>query len=76
MGLHGELLLRIGTGACTPTFTIDIDGGVDGIHHLADLIHRLDVMDTHQVEAEAVDMVFVDPVFHALQHELAHHRLV
>ena len=76
MGFHGELLLRIGTAACAPALTIDIDGGVDGIHHRTDLVHRLDVVDTHQVEAEPVDMVLVDPVFHALQHKLAHHRLV
>ena len=31
-------------------------------------------MNTHQVKAEAIDVVLVDPVFHALQHETAHHR--
>ena len=76
MGFHGELLLGIGAAACTPAFTIDIDRGVDGIHHRTDLVHRPDVVDTHQVETETVDMVLVDPVFYALQHELTHHGLV
>ena len=33
-------------------------------------------MDTHQIEAETINMVFVDPVFHALDYKAAHHRLV
>ena len=76
VGLHAELFLGIGTGACAPAFAVDEDGGVDGIDHRADLIHRLDVVDAHEVEAEAVDVVFVDPVFDAFEHELAHHGFI
>ena len=74
--LDTQLLGRQSTLTCTPTFAIDKDGGIDGIDGLADFVHCLDIMTTHQVEAEAVDMVFVDPMLHRLNHELPHHRLV
>ena len=76
VGLHGELLRGIGTLPCAPPLAIDVDGGVDAIHHLAYLVHRLDVVHAHEVEAEAVDVVLVDPIFHALLHEGTHDGLV
>ena len=69
MGFHGELVARIGAGTGTPTLSVNED--VLG-YRFADGIHRLDIMHAHQVEAEAVDVVFLDPIFHALDHELAH----
>ena len=72
--LHGELLGRISTAACTPALTIDIDTRIDAVHHLTDSLHGLDIVNTHQVEAEAVNMEFINPVLHALQHKLAHQR--
>ena len=76
MRFHGQLLVRIGALSCTPSLTIYKYGRIDFINRLADGVHRFDVMDTHQVETETVDMIFVDPIFHRLQHKLAHHRLV
>ena len=43
---------------------------------LAYLVHRIDVMDSHEVETEAVDMVFLHPPFERLDHVLAEHRLL
>ena len=52
------------------------NGGIDAVDGFADLVHRPDVVTTHQVEAETVDVVFADPVFHRLDHELPHHGLI
>ena len=68
IGLHGQFS-RISATAGTPTLTIDED--VAG-QCSPDGVHRLDVVHAHQVEAETVDVVLVHPVFHALDHELAH----
>ena len=76
VGLHGELLRRVGALSGAPALTIDIDGGVDLVDLVADGVHRLDVVHAHEVEAEAVDVVFVYPVFHAGEHEVAHDGLV
>ena len=72
--LYGELFGRISTAACTPALTIDIDARIDAVYHLTDCLHGLDIVNTHQVEAEAVDMEFINPILHALQHKLTHQR--
>ena len=74
--LHRQFLGRISTAACTPSLTINIDAGIDAVYHLTDSLHGFDVMNTHQIETETIDMIFVYPVFHALQHKLAHERLL
>ena len=74
--LHRQFLGRISTTACTPSLTINIDARIDAVYHLTDSLHGFDVMNAHQVETETVDMIFVYPVFHALQHKLAHERLL
>ncbi len=44
---------------------------------LAELaIHRLDIVHTHEVKAETIDMIFLGPIFDALQHKLPHDSLV
>ena len=74
--LHRQFLSRISTTARTPSLTINIDARIDAVYHLTDSLHGFNVMNTHQVETEAVDMIFVYPIFHALQHKLAHERLL
>ncbi len=59
----------------TPSLAIYKYGGVNLIHGLSDGVHSFNIVATHQVEAEAVDMIFVNPVFHRLYHEAAHHGL-
>ena len=43
---------------------------------LADLVHCVDVMDGHEVETEAVDMIFLHPPFQGLDHIFAEHLLL
>lgn len=74
VGFYGKLVLRIGTRSGAPTLTIYIYRGVDLVHGGAYLVHRLDVMDAHKVEAESVNVEFVYPVLDALYHKLAHQR--
>ena len=75
IGLHTQQFVRIGTRACTPALAIDEDGGVDVVNHPANLVHSLDIVNAHQVEAETIDMVFVYPVLYRLKHKAAHHGL-
>ena len=56
-----------------PALTVQQDGRVYFIQHSTDSVHRLDVMDSHQVKAETVQMVLLHPPAYRLQHELAHH---
>ena len=42
----------------------------------ADDVHGFDVMDCHQVETEAVDVIFLNPPFEGLDHVFAVHRLL
>ena len=76
VGLHGQLLLRVGARRSAPPLSIDEDGGVYLSHLPLDEVHGLYVMHAHQVHAEAVNMVLFHPVTHALQHELPHERLL
>ena len=74
VGLHGKLFLRISTLASTPSLSIYKYGGVYLVHFVANEVHRLNVVNAHQVEAEAVDVVLANPILHTLQHEATHHR--
>ena len=76
VSLHGKQLVGHGTCSCAPALAIDEDGGVYGIDSLSYLVHSLYVVDAHEVEAEPVDMILVDPVFNALNHEQPHHWLL
>ena len=76
IGLYTELLARQSARACAPALTIYKDGGVNIVHGSPYLVHRLNVVNSHQVKAEAVNVVFVNPILHALYHELPHHRLL
>ena len=75
-GFHCQFLLWVGARTGTPPLTIDEYPRVDGIELTADVVHGLYVMDAHEVYTEAVDMVLVHPVFHRLQHEFVHQRLL
>ena len=72
ISLHRQLLCRISTASCTPSFTIYINRRINLIDSRTNLIHRLDIMHAHQVETETIYMIFIHPIFHALYHKLAH----
>ena len=67
--LEGDLLGRISRRRSRPAFAVNHDIRVDGVEALADKVHGLDVMDGHEVEAEAVDMIFLHPPLERLDHE-------
>ena len=73
--LHRQFVGRVGTAAGAPSLTIYIYAWVYLVYGSTDIVHRHDVVYTHEVESETVDMVFVHPIFHALQHILPHQRL-
>ena len=56
-----------------PTFVRDM---INLINSLANLIHGLYIMTAHQVEAETINVVFVNPMLHTFNHEQTHHRLL
>ena len=72
ISLHCQLLCRISTASCAPSFTIYINRRINLINSRTNLIHRLDIMHAHQVETETIYMIFIHPIFHALYHKLAH----
>ncbi len=57
-----------------PLFSINTDCGINHIHRLPDLIHRFDIVNSHQVKPEAVHMVFLYPIENGFHHKLTHHR--
>ena len=69
-GIVGEILGSFGR----PAFTIDANCRVYSVHRLADFVHCLDVMHSHQVKAETIDMIFLHPVEDGFYHKLTHHR--
>ena len=76
ISLHSQFIHWISTRACAPSLTIDIDGRINLVDLGTNLLHCLDVMHAHQVEAEAIDMIFINPILHAFQHELTHQWLL
>ncbi|MBL7866303.1 MAG: hypothetical protein JNK10_15660, partial [Cyclobacteriaceae bacterium] len=40
---------------------------------IGQLIQRLDIVNAHEVEAEAIDMILLNPVFARFDDVLAHH---
>ena len=76
IGLHRQLFLRHLRRTCCPTFAIHEDTRVNLVQFGTDGVHGFNVVDTHQVETEAVDVVFVHPMEHGFYHVLAHHGTV
>ena len=72
---------RVGVrgGAAGPGLAVHEDLGAVG--HLgvqigADLIHGFDVVQTHEVETEAINVILVCPILGGFDHELTEHQLV
>ena len=60
--LHGELFVRISGTHRSPAFTIGEDGRIDLVESGTNGVHRLLVVDAHQVKTESVDVIFAGPV--------------
>ena len=74
--LHRQFLFGISWRFGCPSFSIKQSHGIDGNGSITNLIHGLDVVDTHQVKAESVDVVFSHPILDALHHIGLHHRAI
>ena len=74
--LERDILLRISRSLGRPAFTIKKDIRIDGMKPLADLVHCLDVVDSHKVETESVDMILLHPPLERLYHIFAEHFLL
>ena len=67
------LLAAINGGTHRPAFTIDQGLGIDGVNCGFNLLHSCKVVQTHQVKAQTVKLVFLHPVSGRLYHKLAVH---
>ena len=73
VGLEGDGICREGRRRCGPAFAVEHDVRVDGSEAAGDLVHGIDVVDSHEVETEAVDMVFLHPPLERFDHVFAEH---
>ena len=74
VGFDGtQRLVKLRRLGC-PALAVEENGRVNLVEHRTDSVHRLDVMDSHQVETEAVEVILLHPPAYGLEHELAHHR--
>ena len=62
-----------GRVGCYPAFAVYEDGRIDLQEFTSQAVHRLDIMYAHQVEAEAVDMIFPGPEFDRFDDIMSHH---
>ena len=76
IGFHSQRISRILRSFRSPSFSVDINSRIHLIHRLTDFIHCLDIMNTHQVETKSVNMIFIHPIKHRLNHILTHHRTI
>ena len=72
VGLYRQLVVWISATSCAPTLTIYINRRIYLVNSSSDELHRLNIVHSHQVETESVDMVFIHPVKHTLYHIVAH----
>ena len=59
--LECNLLCRIGWSHCCPTLTVEHHLRIDSMQTLADEVHGLDIVDSHEIKTEAIDMIFLHP---------------
>ena len=71
---HSQRISRILRRFSSPSFSVNTNSRVHFIHCLPNLVHRFNIMNSHQIEAKTIDMIFLHPVKHGLYHKLTHHR--
>ena len=72
--LIGALRARERAAAAGPALAVDQRVRIDRVQGAFDRLHGLEIVQRHQVEAEAVDLVFLRPVADRIDHVLAEHR--
>ena len=71
--LIGELIGVYRRFAACPALAVHKDPVIYLVKLGTDSVHSLDVVQCHKVEAEAVDMILLDPEFERVDDELSHH---
>ena len=74
--LQSNLLFRICWSHSCPALAVDNNIRINCMKTLADLIHCVDIMNSHQVKTEAIDMVFFHPPLKRLNHVFTEHGLL
>ena len=62
IGFHCQRIFRHLWSRCRPSFTIYKYSRIYRRCRLTDFVHCLDVMDTHQVKTESVNVIFINPM--------------
>ena len=70
--LQGTAFYRKRTVACRPAFTVNHGIRVDGAKFFGHTGHCFRIVNSHEVEAETVDVEFLHPVFHGVDNIVAH----
>ena len=70
--LERTLLRRQGRITGSPAFSVYEYGGVYFFQLDSHLVHSFYVVNGHQIESETVDMVFIRPILHRVDYEVAH----
>ncbi len=74
ISFHGQRIRRILRSFSSPAFSINANGRINLVDSFPDFVHRLDVVYSHEVKAEAVNMIFINPVKDRFYHKFTHHR--
>ena len=74
--LESYLLSRVCRRLGSPALAVDHDIRIYSMETLADFIHGINVMDSHEVETESIDVIFLHPPLERLDHVLAEHLLL
>ena len=76
MFLISQLILIITQRADGPALSISDDAWINLVQRLTQLVHRLDIMDRHQIKPETIQMIFLGPITHRLDDVFPHHRMI
>ena len=57
-----------------PALTVDNDSGVNFVKSCTNSVHCIDIKNAHEVETEAVEVIFVSPVSNRVNDKFAYHR--
>ena len=66
--LHGQWRV-----AGSPTFAVDESRRIDGFQRLHHIVHSAHIVNSHKVESEAIDMIFLSPIAHRFHYKIVHH---
>ena len=71
-----SLIIRSKTSSHIPSFSIKDDFRIDFVHSPTDHLHSFNIMDSHQVKAESVNIEFFYPVEKRINHIFTEHFML